>query len=183
MTATRAPRPLLILSCSRRKTHRPAGEYALELYDGPAHRQVRAFLGREPIQRWPRVLILSARYGLISRYGFISPYDQRLDEDRAVELASLPMDQLEAVLYAPVERYRGRVRFNHFGPYDRIFVFGGALYRGVVEAWEARGAFRAVRVDYASGTGIGVMLGQLRDWLETIDPGGDDHEQSRTPAA
>ncbi|HEU5409370.1 MAG TPA: tRNA-guanine transglycosylase DpdA, partial [Nitrospira sp.] len=59
---------------------------AINLYDGPAFRVLRAFLRAH---RWPdplSIAVLSAKYGLIGGLAQISPYDRRMTPARAREL-------------------------------------------------------------------------------------------------
>jgi len=73
---------LLILPCSKRK--KPVSKaQALELYDGPFYRVVRKAKPQNL-----DILILSAKYGLISSNESISYYDQMMTAERAEELAS-----------------------------------------------------------------------------------------------
>jgi hypothetical protein len=134
---------LLILSCGSRKAETPAP--ALILYDGPVFRQVRAFLARTLPAIHPRIMILSAEHGLVAQDQRLGPYDRLMDAARADELAA-------AVPELP--------------PAGEVFVFGGRLYRQVVEAWASAGAFGAAAVLYASGRGNGDMMSQLGRWLE-----------------
>jgi hypothetical protein len=110
---------------------------------------------------WPRVMVLSAQHGLVSEHTWLEPYDQRMTARRAIELADA--DLCEVTRRTSLRINRGQV--DNFGPYAEAFVFGGRLYRNVIEAWRQRGLFRDALVRFASGVGIGEMLHDLKCWL------------------
>lgn len=167
-------RPLLILSCSATKREGRGLISAYERYDGPAYRVLRAS-GFPSAARGPdtRLRILSAEHGLISCWATIDAYDRLMDAERAEQFATVDEDELCRTLFLPVIASKRRDAFEHF-PASEVFVWGGKLYRSVVEAWEARGIFDDVPggVSYSSG-GIGTQLGQLKTWLT-------DHTPSRS---
>jgi hypothetical protein len=84
---------LLLLSCSQRKLDTPGRIAALRRYDGPAFRVLRKYLlsRRDPCLK---VLIVSAKYGLIPAEKRISDYDLRLDAHRASSLQRVVTDGL-----------------------------------------------------------------------------------------
>ena len=76
-------RHLLIMSCSETKRPDPARLPAVERYDGPFYRVLRAHLRTS---LWPRDLsvgVLSAKHGLIGGLASIEAYDQRMTLERA----------------------------------------------------------------------------------------------------
>lgn len=75
-------RRLLVLACSQQKVDVLSRIPALRRHDGPAFRVLRKYLlsRRDP---YLKVLILSAKYGLIPAEKCISNYDRRLDAKRA----------------------------------------------------------------------------------------------------
>lgn len=158
---------LLILACSATKRI-PAGSIysdragALDLYDGPAYRIARKYVGCDK----PRTAILSAEHGLIGEHRLTELYDRKMDDARASELAVAGYDQALAQIYRPSWRPgTPGYAFDHFGPYREVFVFGGALYRRVIETWDAAGLFRGARLTYTHG-GIGMQLHQLKAFLD-----------------
>jgi hypothetical protein len=169
-------RRLLIVACSQAKTDAPRRVSAYELYDGPAFRIIRK--AGFPGPGWPaftNIRILSAEHGLISPWDSLLPYDRKLDDARAAELAALPLRDVQGALYTPIYD-RGAWAGTHFGPWlGGVFMFGGALYRQVVQTWAAAGAFRYGEPLTYSGGGIGQQLGQLRRWLDDVPalPGED----------
>lgn len=142
-------RYLLIVSCSQSKRSDPGLLPAIERYDGVFFR-VLAKAKREGY--WPenlKVLILSAKYGLLDPKYRIENYDLRMTEERAIELRSSVKRTLsEQVL---VSRY------------TEIFLNLGRVYLLALQGWED--ALREeTSVIYASG-GIGQKAAQMRQWL------------------
>jgi hypothetical protein len=89
-----AKRHLLVLGCSSTKLQAEGGLPAIDRYDGPTYRVLRSFL-RESL--WPSPLsiaVLSAKYGLIGGLTSIEHYDQRMDRNRAQELAGTSTETL-----------------------------------------------------------------------------------------
>src|SRR6185369_6280849 len=82
---------LLILGCSATKRRDPGAMPAIERYDGPMWRTLRAALSEiRPVDR-PRVAVLSAEHGFIPSLMPIADYDRRMDRARAAELAADPL--------------------------------------------------------------------------------------------
>jgi hypothetical protein len=81
-----ASRQLVVLGCSAAKTSTEGAVPAVNLYDGPAFRVLRAFVRTH---RWPHPLSMAALWakdGLIGGLAPIAPYDLRMTPDRAREL-------------------------------------------------------------------------------------------------
>lgn len=78
-------RGLVIIGCSRRKAPVSMPIPALGLYEGNGVPLLRSRIGGSPPHR-ERVLILSARHGLIGADEPIRPYDQRMTLQRAYDL-------------------------------------------------------------------------------------------------
>jgi hypothetical protein len=156
-------RPLLIMACSATKLDTPGPLCAYERYDGPAYRVLRK--AGYPSVTGPdcRLLVLSAQHGLISGFRMLTVYDRQMDDRTAAQLAATDDDVLRATIYTPSHRTRGR--FNLF-EHDEVLVFGGGLYRRVVEAWADRGILGDGPIAYTAG-GIGEQLAALKRWLES----------------
>lgn len=88
---------LVIIGCSRRKNHGPAP--ALELYEGWCVPHLRSRIGNSAVHR-QYVLILSARYGLVSADQPLHSYDHVMTPERADELR----DEVTAELHEYVAR-------------------------------------------------------------------------------
>lgn len=83
---------LLILACSQRKKPGQRKLPAIERYDGPAFRVVRKYL-RESDGDPIRILILSAKYGLIAANEKIGNYDCRLNQTAALRMSGAEKPQ------------------------------------------------------------------------------------------
>jgi hypothetical protein len=134
---------LLVIACGGAKIDTNGAKVAaLDLYAGRQFALARALAA----EGWS-VLILSARYGLIDGERKVADYDQRLDEDRAHELAT---DDLQASL------------LNVWGQdAEQIVFYGGGLYRDVFDALIRR-------------TGLAVV-GDGRDVVDIIGAGCGEH--------
>lgn len=126
---------LLILACSKSKN--TDSMKALDLYNGPAFRMVRKYL---LTSNHLDVRVLSAKYGLIRSDTIITPYDLKLNEERASELMGLTRSKIN----------------NIMKQYDDVFVFGGKLYQEVIG--------KHLHFQYSHGK-IGQQLASLNDWL------------------
>jgi hypothetical protein len=90
---------LLILGCSKLK--RLDSGPALDIYDGPAFRLLRK---RKPLLTCDiDVLIVSARYGLISATEPIERYDETLSTKRAQSLAPRVQEQVRVLVSGPYD--------------------------------------------------------------------------------
>lgn len=150
----RAPpaRRLLVLACSARKRIDAGLLPAIDRYDGPAFRVLRAYLAdaADP----PDVLILSARHGLIPADREIPDYDQMLTPEAADALRSGALRVLGGVLTS--------------GVYAEVaFCLGRDYRRAVAGHEEVVPAGTAVTV---VGGGRGTRLRNLRAWLRGDDP-------------
>lgn len=138
----------LILACSATKRADPGELPAIERYDGPAFRTLRA--NRPPEIQRGRVWILSAKHGLINELEPIENYDDRMTAARAAVLAPKVSDELITL-----------ARRGVIG--SEIFLVAGGAYRDCVR----RGLFDVPlleRIRFSNG-GIGEQLAQLKAWL------------------
>lgn len=154
---------LLLMACSNTKIESHAGfikQYgcnlmpAIERYDGPSYRVVRAY--RNARHRLPKILILSALYGLIEPKHPITFYDHKLDE------------RLTALFKS--DHDGRRVVQNACYAAEDIFIFGGALYQEVFHAWlpvcAKNNPLMSITLPVTrSRGGIGEQLAQLKTWL------------------
>lgn len=140
---------LLILSCSATKADHPAR--AIDLYDGPSFRTLRAWIReakREELAELS-VWILSAEHGLIPFDQELEPYDRLMTNDRAEELRPAVTAKLAELV-------------QELKP-SEVFMFLGQKYSGAVAPTTWSGD---VPLDRAQGKGIGYKLGALRSWLQ-----------------
>jgi hypothetical protein len=139
----------LILSCSATKRPDAGLLRAVDRYDGPAYRTLRANL---PPDDDLRVFILSAELGLIGRGTLIRDYDRRMTRARAAELRAPVREKLKAI-----------DRAGMVVSWSNVLFVGGELYRELLRSAAAEARFPAA-INYASG-GIGEQLGQLKAFL------------------
>lgn len=72
-------KPLLLISCSRRKTEDFARGRDWDVYDGALYRMLKKLFRQRPeVERAIGVLIVSARYGVIRAGNAISTFDERM---------------------------------------------------------------------------------------------------------
>jgi uncharacterized protein DUF6884 len=150
-------RHLLILACSQRKREDAGLLPAIERYDGVNFRLLHK-AKREGY--WPaglRVLILSAKYGLLEADEPIENYDLRMTRDHAMGFQESVSHHLNEVL--------GEADWHG------IFVNLGRDYLPAIAAASELSRF-GDSVFYAQG-GIGERMAQLKKWLLTIR-----HEES-----
>lgn len=133
---------LLILPCSKRKKQLN-NVCSINLYDGPFYRILRKY-SLNNID----LMILSAKYGLISSNDLISYYDQKMTRNRAEEMAGEIASKIEKV-----------VDDNN---YDEIFINLGKNYMAALKESKILSSANAI---VASGE-IGERLHQLKTWLE-----------------
>lgn len=144
---------LVVMPCSATKSA-AAGELpAVDRYDGPMWRTLRAAVreARQPVDVW----FLSARFGFHPATLGIPDYDQVMTASRAAELLTLPTSNRHA--FAAAVQAAG----------DVLFV-GGRLYRDTMRraSVDAPGGFRFV--DETTGLGIGYQRAELRAWLQRV---------------
>ncbi|MBP8241798.1 hypothetical protein CAF53_22975 [Sphingobium sp. LB126] len=139
---------LIVMACS--STKRPGEEAmpAIDRYDGPMWRTLRAALAELGEDCRPEIWFLSARYGFHPADMRIADYEQRMTPSRAAELLRLPTSNHAAF----AEAARGA---------DRILLAGGAIYRDAMR----RAIGQHPSIAETDGGGIGIHRQQLRRWL------------------
>jgi len=140
---------LLVLGCSKRKLNNKELLPAIDRYDGPHFRILRRFrIANGSIM--PQTLVISAFYGLIDIDEKIANYDSALTKKHNEEWIAMVKSQLatKLPLFQPSE----------------IFIFGGKIYREVIEQCLNELDEKAARV--APKGGIGKKLNALKNWLE-----------------
>jgi hypothetical protein len=163
MSGTR-PRRLLILSCSDRKndvapdspqqlfdfmtTRRARSPAAWNVYDGVAFRVVKRCQREGTFPPDIDIVILSAKYGLITPEREITNYDLKMTPELAGR-------QREANVRLLGEMLRAK-------SYREIFLMMGRTYLNALEPLEAWGTGLKIIHEPAD---IGIMLGRLKAWL------------------
>jgi len=136
------------MSCSECKVPAKGLMRAIDRYDGPAFRVLRKYLRAEP-EDAPTVVILSARYGLISADRRIRSYDCRLSGYSAGEIRPQVLKTARTV----IESKQWRV----------VGICAGRVYRAALDGFEDL-IPRGVQIDFING-GLGLRLTSLRKWL------------------
>jgi hypothetical protein len=144
-------RRLLVLACSGRKQGpRSETRKAWDLYDGVAYRLIKKAQRNGVFARDVDVMILSAKYGLISPSRRIGWYEQRIDRDRSVELKGRVTSRLRQIVsktnYREVLLWMGKDYLNSFEPFN---------------SWNLSES----RILVARGS-IGFKLAQLSQWID-----------------
>ncbi len=146
------PRRLLLISCSRQKRQTRSRLPAIERYDGPAFRVLRRYMkGRTDGQ--PEVLILSAKWGLISGDTPLPNYNCRMTTRRAGEMRPLLSAQLRKILGSHA---------------CEVFVAMDDAYWRVINLQELS-EMEGIRI-YSTRGGRGRRLAGLYDWLHGDAP-------------
>lgn len=148
-----SPGRLLLLSCSQRKRRTRNLLPAIHRYDGPAFRVLRRYLSKQPTARL-KILILSAKWGLISAETLLPYYDQQMTEGRARELRPLATKQLRIILKAR--------------PYEEMFISMSRSYFQVLTDQELS---KIVGLTIYIPQGLqGQKISALYDWLHGSPP-------------
>ena len=140
---------LLILACSKRKLDNKELLPAIERYDGGSYRVIRKARREKSNLDNIKILILSAKYGLIEAFTPIANYEQRINQHRAKELNHQVLSKLEK--YAKKDSY------------IEIYLDLGLDYNLAIEG--IRNLFPRSQIIFAKGR-IGERLRQLKLWLE-----------------
>ena len=151
---------VLIISCSQRKVQSPGEIPAIERYDGPTYRCLRKL--RDTF-RFPnnhgfpydlRILILSAKYGLILPETEIADYDLKMTLSRAKALAvDVQCDLIRCLEFYDIA----------YGGTDQVFINLGKAYMRTLDGF----GWGTISTVEASG-GIGLKTQQMKTWLERL---------------
>lgn len=142
---------LIAMACSATKRPDPGELPAIDRYDGPMWRTLRAALGELPESARPEVWFLSARYGFHPATLPIVNYDGVLSEARARDLLRMPSSNHMAFAQTVA---------NH----HRVLFAGGALYRDTMRS----ACPRISLLSETDGGGIGEHRAQLRAWIARV---------------
>ena len=147
---------LLIISCSQRKVQSPGVLAAMDRYDGPTYRCLRKFRSEQE-KKFPnnlRILILSAKFGLIHPETEIPAYDMKMTTERAKVLAP----EIQKDLWQCLSFYK-----IAYGGMDQVFINLGKTYMRTLEGFH----WGLISTMEASD-GIGLKTQQMKAWLERL---------------
>lgn len=139
---------LLIISCSQRKIESPETLAALDRYDGPTYRSLRKARREGRVPKNLDVVIISAKYGLLTCQQPVDTYNQKMTTQRAAELEFEVQSKLRSFMRAKP------------GGYDEVFINLGSVYRQTLEGFH----WGLTRTLEASG-GIGLRTLQMKAWV------------------
>lgn len=151
---------LLIISCSERKIQTPEALMpAIDRYDGPTYRCLRKFRDANSDKKYPfpknlRILILSAKFGLIHPETEIPAYDLKMTTERAEAIRH----EVKLDLYHCLHFYK-----IAYGGMDQVFINLGKTYRQTLDGFH----WGTLSTKEASG-GIGLKTQQMKAWLERL---------------
>ena len=140
---------LLILACSQRKLDNKELLPAIDRYDGGSYRVIRKARRKKCNLDNIKILILSAKYGLIEASMPIANYEQRINRDRAKELNLKVLQTLN--------------KYANNREYVEIYLDLGIDYFLAIEG--VQDLFPRSHFIFAKGR-IGERLRQLKLWLE-----------------
>lgn len=142
----------LLIICSKAKLSEPKLLPAIERYDGPYFRVLRRFFREVPSGKDDlKVLILSAKYGLISGDRLIPNYDYMMTTMRAEELKPQVLDSL--MKHGAKDRW------------TELFVLMSEKYHEAIRGFETN---LPSQIDVVRAKGAqGVKARQLKDWLRS----------------
>jgi hypothetical protein len=143
-----ASKRLLVMACSSRKLPDTGVLPALRRYDGVAFRVVKRLQRLSQFPRTVDVLILSAKYGLITADRPIPDYDLRMSPALARAQAQENCTTLRKVVESR--------------PYDDVFISVGRVYLQALEPFEAWRSGCHITVNRGK---IGCQLRGLKSWL------------------
>lgn len=142
-------RRLLIISCGATKRDDPGLLPAIERYNGSPFKTLRATLRAMDSPTYPKILILSARFGLLHAETPIPNYNLRLTKAGALALRGQVREALGDVLTSD--------------GYVQSFINLGHDYLAALPL-EPEVTARLGETTYAQG-GIGKRLSQMKAWL------------------
>lgn len=143
---------LMLIGCSHLKNKDPRVMSAIERYNGGVYQIIKK---KRREHKWSYdidILIISAKYGLISEFTSIELYDQKMDKRRAIELQEGVSRQIDDIL-------RNKKYHHIFVNLGRIYALSIAVSHEIERARHL-GIFRE-----ASG-GLGTRLSQTKRWIE-----------------
>lgn len=148
---------LLLISCSQRKIQTPETLAAIDRYDGPTYRCLRKFRDVNLDNKFPnnlRILILSAKFGLIHPETEIPAYDLKMNAERAMEMApDVQKDLWQCMFFYKIA----------YGGMDQVFINLGKTYRQTLDGFH----WGTISTMEASG-GIGLKTQQMKAWLARL---------------
>ena len=142
---------LLLISCSERKVLSSETLAAIGRYDGPTYRCLRKRRREGHTLKNLDVLIISAKYGLLTYQQPVDLYNQLMTPRRAEELRPVIQSRLKSFIEAKK------------GDYAQVYINLGRTYMKTLEGFH----WGLLSTLEASG-GIGLKTQRMKAWLERI---------------
>ncbi len=145
---------LLILACSATKAKVPEGRKvpAWGLYDGLFYRAIKKSGFRLGTESRLDLLILSAKYGILSPFRCIETYNEKMTRARAIEIRPVVVESL---------------RVSIWGRYKRVILCMGQVYKLALIPY-SEWCPSIYRIEEIKGKGIGYMVSNLKKTVEKI---------------
>lgn len=144
-------RSLLIISCSGSKDKTPGLLPAVMRYKGPLYPTLHKVMREDRFPKSLDILIVSAKYGLLTSGERITDYDQKIDEKRARELGPSVQEKLKMFL-------EGK-------DYDQLFNGLWKDYQAVLEGFDLEKHFEnVIPVEMNRGK----RMSQLKVWITDL---------------
>lgn len=154
---------LLIMACSATKRTEVGPMPAMERYDGPMWRTLRALLARHPeaasayasgaLDIWA----ISARFGFVPASMEMPDYDRKMTAPIMAKMLRDPSYDLQRICLMVQDA-------------EAVMFVGGELYRNAM--WRASGGNlgQIMKIDETDGPGIGRHREQLGEWIRAQFP-------------
>lgn len=154
------PRFVIVMGCSGTKVATPGHIPAIDRYDGPMWKTLRAQLARLPDAAEAYrsgdlvILVLSALYGLVPASTPMPDYDLRMTPDLAKKMASDPSYDFQMLPHL-------------VDGAEHVLFAAGSAYRDVM--WRGSGAnlWHLMKITETDGGGIGEHRAQLGAWMQS----------------
>lgn len=147
-------KPLLIVPCSAEKAK--GRLFAYEKYIGRGYWGVLNSVGIKKIMAATDLLVISAKYGLISAETIIDDYECKLTKSKVFELSNNSVQ---------IGRMRDWLAKRNEQP---VYVACPALYASLVEKLGGKRLLNMEVNSFPAGGGIGVQRQYLKQWCETL---------------
>jgi hypothetical protein len=168
-SARSAPLKLIVMGCSATK-RRDRHPTAIDRYDGPMWRSLRARLSTNPSATLAlrvgelEIMFLSAEYGFRDASMRISAYDRKMTSAHADELCGMWSSNCAGLA-------------RRFAEAEAVLFAGGSIYRRAMWKASEAGFSKPEKITETDGGGIGYQCAALSAWLATHYPPPDTPAQ------
>lgn len=154
-----APRFVIVMGCSATKRETTSDLTALDRYDGPMWKTLRAQLERLPAAADAyrtgelEIMVMSALYGFIKASNIVPNYDKRMSPELALKMSRDPSYEFQMLGHLVDDA-------------QEVLFAAGAIYRDAM--WRGAGGNLAhlMKITETDGGGIGEHRAQLAAWMQ-----------------